>query len=60
MVLWESSARGPSGEWTLGGLTDNYVRVNAHAHEPRWNQMDSVLLQEQAGDRLHGIIVKSG
>ncbi len=60
VVLWESSTEAASGEWILSGLTDNYIRVNADASERRWNQMDTVLMQEEAGDRLHGIIVKSG
>jgi threonylcarbamoyladenosine tRNA methylthiotransferase MtaB len=60
MVLWESCASDRDGSWRLGGLTDNYVRVIARAAEPRWNMIDAVELREEAGERLQGIIVKTG
>ena len=43
-VLWESaSALGPKG-WTVSGLTDNYLRVNAQASDKLWNQITPVIL----------------
>ena len=59
-VLWESATAAGNGKWNLGGLTDNYLRVQADATGSRWNQIDHVLLSKGAGQRLHGIIVKSG
>ncbi len=45
-VLWESTTRLDDNGWELTGLTGNYMRVNAVAPEPRWNQIDRVRLQE--------------
>lgn len=43
-VLWESAtALGPDG-WHLNGITDNYLRVNAHAPQKLWNQITPVHL----------------
>lgn len=43
-VLWESATElGPDG-WHLNGITDNYLRVNAHAPQKLWNQITPVHL----------------
>jgi len=43
-VLWESATTlGPNG-WTVSGLTDNYLRVNAQAPQKIWNQITPVRL----------------
>jgi len=43
-VLWESvTGLGEQG-WQMEGLTPNYIRVNASAAAPRWNQVDRVTL----------------
>jgi threonylcarbamoyladenosine tRNA methylthiotransferase MtaB len=57
-VLWESATPGQSGDWELSGLTDNYIRVQAPASEPRWNEFTTVQIAGLAGSCLHGIIVK--
>ena len=59
-VLWESATRLSEGGWQVAGLTDNYVRVAARATQSRWNRIDEVILQEQAGESLLGIIAKTG
>ncbi len=53
-VLWETAtALGPEG-WTLSGLTDNYLRVNALAPQPLWNQITPVKLEGVEGEALRG------
>jgi threonylcarbamoyladenosine tRNA methylthiotransferase MtaB len=43
-VLWESARGvGPQG-WQMSGLTDNYLRVNAHLPRHLWNQITPVRL----------------
>jgi threonylcarbamoyladenosine tRNA methylthiotransferase MtaB len=43
-VLWESAAAlGPQG-WRMSGLTDNYLRVTAHADQHLWNRITPVRL----------------
>ena len=55
-VLWESTDRLSDLGWRLEGLTDNYLRVNAVAPEPRWNLLDGVELMENETDGLRGVI----
>ncbi len=57
-VLWEAaSTLGPQG-WTLTGLTDNYLRVQALAPENLWNRLTPVrLLRENGHDTLIGEIL---
>jgi threonylcarbamoyladenosine tRNA methylthiotransferase MtaB len=63
-VLWESAtALGPNG-WTISGLTDNYLRVNAQAPRKLWNQITPVVLTDLTekglvGDITAGMPVKS-
>ena len=53
-VLWESArAFGPQG-WQLSGLTDNYLRVTAHAPKRLWNQITPVRLTGVVNDSLSG------
>jgi len=56
-VLWESATAFGSDGWTLSGLTDNYLRVNARAPRHLWNQITPVRLNEIEGDHLRGSIV---
>ncbi|HUG33358.1 MAG TPA: MiaB/RimO family radical SAM methylthiotransferase [Anaerolineales bacterium] len=59
-VLWESvSAMGDQG-WQMEGWTENYLRVQAYAPEPRWNIVDEVRLKDTAGELLQGVILKMG
>jgi threonylcarbamoyladenosine tRNA methylthiotransferase MtaB len=55
-VLWEATDQFSDLGWQLHGLTDNYIRVNAIAPEPRWNQLDRVELIENETDGLRGTI----
>lgn len=53
-VLWESATpMNPEG-WTLGGLTDNYLRVSAKASNHLWNQITKVKLTGLNGNGLIG------
>jgi threonylcarbamoyladenosine tRNA methylthiotransferase MtaB len=53
-VLWESArGLGPNG-WKLFGLTDNYLRVTAHAPQALWNQITMVTLTGLNEDGLQG------
>jgi threonylcarbamoyladenosine tRNA methylthiotransferase MtaB len=55
-VLWEATSTLTDKGWQIEGLTDNYLRVKAIAAEPRWNQIDHVLLISRIPDGLSGEI----
>jgi threonylcarbamoyladenosine tRNA methylthiotransferase MtaB len=55
-VLWESTDQLSDLGWQLEGLSDNAIRVQAVAPEPRWNQLDSVKLIKNESDGLRGVI----
>jgi threonylcarbamoyladenosine tRNA methylthiotransferase MtaB len=56
-VLWESAASlGPQG-WEMSGLTDNYLRVNAHAPRALWNTITPVRLTALVDGRMSGELV---
>jgi threonylcarbamoyladenosine tRNA methylthiotransferase MtaB len=58
-VLWESATiLGPQG-WTISGLTDNYLRVTAHAPRHLWNSITPVRLVALHKDGLVGEILDS-
>lgn len=59
-VLWESTSEMGEYGWQMEGHTENYLRVQAFAPSPRWNELDDVELQECSGDKLRGVIVKMG
>jgi threonylcarbamoyladenosine tRNA methylthiotransferase MtaB len=59
-VLWESTSEMGERGWLMEGLTENYLRVNAFASSPRWNEIDEVILQEMDGDRMKGVISNRG
>jgi len=59
-VLWESTSEMGEYGWQMEGLTENYLRAQAFAPSPRWNELDQVLLQECSGDKLKGVISKMG
>ena len=55
-VLWESaSGLGPNG-WQMEGLTDTYIRVRAFSADNIWNQVNTVVLEEQLDSGFLGII----
>jgi threonylcarbamoyladenosine tRNA methylthiotransferase MtaB len=59
-VLWESTSAMGEWGWKMEGWTGNYLRVNAFAPSPRWNEVDFVLLNDVEGDRMKGVITKKG
>jgi hypothetical protein len=44
----------------MGGLTDNYIRVEAWSPESHWNRIEPVLLDAATNGGMHGILVESG
>jgi threonylcarbamoyladenosine tRNA methylthiotransferase MtaB len=59
-VLWESTSEMGEWGWRMEGLTGNYLRVNAFAASPRWNEIDHVRINEDGGDRMNGVIANKG
>jgi threonylcarbamoyladenosine tRNA methylthiotransferase MtaB len=59
-VLWESASQYDERGWQMEGLTGNYLRVSAIAPSPRWNEINSVELNELSAEGLQGVICKSG
>jgi len=57
-VLWESTSEMGEQGWQMEGFTENYLRVQAFAPAPRWNELDEVLLNEVNGDKIKGSILK--
>jgi threonylcarbamoyladenosine tRNA methylthiotransferase MtaB len=55
-VLWEAAAARPPSGWTLSGWTDNYLRVQAAASWPNWNQVQPVRLEQLTPAGLIGVI----
>jgi threonylcarbamoyladenosine tRNA methylthiotransferase MtaB len=59
-VLWESTSEVGEWGWQMEGLTGNYLRVNAFAPSPRWNEIDQVQILELDGSNIKGIISNIG
>ena len=59
-VLWESTSEMGEWGWQMEGLTENYLRVNAFAPSPRWNEIDQVKITEGNHKGLKGIISNTG
>ena len=59
-VLWESTSEMGEWGWQMEGWTGNYLRVQAFAPSPRWNEVDMVRLTESADDRMKGVIANTG
>jgi threonylcarbamoyladenosine tRNA methylthiotransferase MtaB len=55
-VLWESVTELDSENWSLSGLTDNYLRVNSQAPANFWNQISPVLLTGIGDHGLDGVV----
>ncbi|MBN2115718.1 MAG: MiaB/RimO family radical SAM methylthiotransferase [Anaerolineales bacterium] len=53
-VLWESTSEMGEWGWRMEGLTGNYLRVNASATSPRWNEIDEIRLVNETEARLTG------
>ena len=56
-VLWESTSQLNGQGWQMEGLTGNYLRVQASAPQPLWNEISPVKLQENDDFGLHGQIL---
>jgi len=59
-VLWESVSEMGEWGWQMEGLTENYLRVNAFAASPRWNELDVVQLNGSGDGSLKGVILNTG
>ena len=59
LVLWESTSEMGERGWKMEGHTENYLRVNAFAPMPRWNEIDKVLLGETSSERMQGEILNT-
>jgi threonylcarbamoyladenosine tRNA methylthiotransferase MtaB len=59
-VLWESTSEMGEYGWQMEGYTENYLRVQAFAPSPRWNELDDVDLTDCMGEKLKGVIAKLG
>jgi len=55
-ILWESSNLQSDGSWFLGGLSDNYLHVNAISPQKRWNNIDQVTIRSAGPEGLMGEI----
>jgi len=55
-VLWESVTQMDGQGWQMEGLTGNYLRVQAVAPQPLWNQISLVELQNSNENGLSGVI----
>jgi hypothetical protein len=42
--------------WQMEGYTENYLRVQAFAPSPRWNELDEVVLTEMTDRGMRGEI----
>jgi threonylcarbamoyladenosine tRNA methylthiotransferase MtaB len=56
-VLWESATTSDSNDWTLSGLSDNYLRVIAQSQKRYWNEITDVELTTITDQGLTGNIV---
>ena len=52
-VLWESATQYDQHGWRMEGLTGNYLRVEATALRPMWNEVSRV---ELGSDGIGGVI----
>ena len=59
-VLWESTSEMGEWGWQMEGLTENYLRVQAFAPSPRWNEIDRVRITESDVRGIKGIISNTG
>jgi threonylcarbamoyladenosine tRNA methylthiotransferase MtaB len=57
-VLWEASGVQSDKGWTLHGLADYYMKVEALADSNRWNKLDKVRIETIKNDSLIGKISK--
>jgi threonylcarbamoyladenosine tRNA methylthiotransferase MtaB len=56
-VLWESTSEMGEWGWQMEGLTENFLRLQAFAPSPRWNELDDVVLVKMTDNCLKGTII---
>lgn len=56
-VLWESTSEMGERGWQMEGFTENYLRAQAYAPEPRWNEIDRVVLTHCESNQMRGTIL---
>jgi threonylcarbamoyladenosine tRNA methylthiotransferase MtaB len=56
-VLWESTTQLNNDGWQVAGLTGNYLRVEAAARQPMWNEISQVVLESVQEESVAGRIV---
>jgi threonylcarbamoyladenosine tRNA methylthiotransferase MtaB len=59
-VLWESTSEVGEWGWQMEGWTGNYLRVQAFAPSPRWNEIDRVKIHACDGSSIKGMISNTG
>ena len=57
-VLWESVSEMGDAGWQMEGLTGNYLRINAFAPSPRWNEIDPVKIYQCDASSIKGVITE--
>lgn len=53
-VLWERAHSIDARGWRVSGLSDNYLRVEAHADQDLWNQLTRVEVTQALDSSLRG------
>ncbi|MFN3309340.1 MAG: MiaB/RimO family radical SAM methylthiotransferase [Anaerolineales bacterium] len=56
-VLWETAQGDALHGWWLGGLSDNYLRVQALSPQPLTNQLSEVRITTLMGEEMSGILL---
>jgi len=56
-VLWESTSEMGERGWLMEGFTENYLRAQAFAASPRWNEIDRVIVTDCESNQLRGEIL---
>lgn len=54
-VLWENAEALDERGWHMNGLSDNYLRVHAHADQDLWNQLTRVRIDASGENKLFGM-----
>ncbi|MDX1600819.1 MAG: hypothetical protein R3191_04830 [Anaerolineales bacterium] len=53
-VLWENAEALDARGWRMSGLSDNYLRVQAHTEQDLWNQLTRVRIESSDDSTLAG------
>lgn len=55
-VLWEKATKTTGGDWTMEGLSTNYLRMRASSDKNLWNTISAVKIVSCADQIIEGII----